>query len=58
MSEYINNGVSLGWLINSQNKQIEIYQPGKSKQVLDNPNNLTNDDVLPGLVIELDAIWE
>lgn len=58
MSEYMNNGVRLGWLINPRNKQIEIYQQGKTKEALDNPNTIANDDVLPGLVIELDTIWE
>ena len=54
----MSNGVHLGWLINPEDKQVEIYCPGKAKEVLKHPNTLANDNVLPGLVIELDAIWE
>ena len=58
MAEYMSNGVRLGWLINPEDKQVEIYSLGKAKKVLDHPNTLANDDVLPGLVIELETIWE
>ena len=58
MEEYMGNGVHLGWLINPENKQVEVYLSGKNKEVLEHPNTLTNDDILPGLVIELDDIWE
>ncbi|VEP18167.1 conserved hypothetical protein [Hyella patelloides LEGE 07179] len=58
MEGYINNGVRLGWLINPQSKQVEIYQPGKAKELLEHPNTIANNDILPGLVVELDAIWE
>lgn len=58
MSEYISNGVRLGWLINSQNKQVEIYQPGKEREILENINSIADDNVLPGLVLELNTVWE
>jgi Uma2 family endonuclease len=37
MQEYIDNGVKLGWLINPEKKQVEIYRQGQEKEVLDNP---------------------
>ena len=58
MEEYMSNEVCLGWLINPKDKQVEVYLLGKAKEVLDHPNTITNDDILPGLVIELDDIWE
>ncbi len=58
MQEYINNGVSLGWLINPENRQVEVYRPGKNKEILDNPTTIFNHDILPELVIELESIWE
>ncbi|MEM9272569.1 MAG: Uma2 family endonuclease [Cyanobacteria bacterium P01_F01_bin.143] len=58
MAEYMGNGVRLGWLINPENKQVEVYLSGKSKEVLEHPNTLTSDDILPGLIIELDSVWE
>ncbi len=56
MQEYMNNGVKLGWLINPEQKQVEIYCQGKDKQVLDNPSSLQGEDILPGLVIDLQEI--
>ena len=42
MKEYLDNGVKLGWLINPEEKQVEIYLPGQEKQVLDNPNTIAD----------------
>jgi Uma2 family endonuclease len=56
MQEYIDNGVRLGWLINPQNKQVEIYRANSSKEILQNPSNLSGEKVLPGFVLELTEI--
>ena len=58
MQEYQENGVKLGWLINSQQQQVEIYRQGKLKEVLNKPLTLSDNDILPELIIELDFIWE
>ena len=58
MQEYVNNGVKLGWLINPQQQQVEIYRPEASKVVLNRPNVLSDDRLLPELEIELDSIWK
>ncbi len=57
MEEYINNGVRLGWLINRKNRQVEIYRIGKEVEILDNPDSLSGEDVLPGFVLDLEMIW-
>jgi Uma2 family endonuclease len=57
MEEYQSNGVRLGWLINRKLRQVEIYRVGKEVEVLDNPSSLSGEDVLPGFVLNLDAIW-
>jgi Uma2 family endonuclease len=57
MQEYIHNGTRLGWLINPQEKQVEIYRQGREKDVLDNPINLSGEEVLSGLVLNLQLIW-
>ena len=57
MSEYKNNGVRLGWLINRKNRQVEIYRIGKQVEILDNPDSLSGEDVLPGFVLDLQMIW-
>jgi Uma2 family endonuclease len=53
MQEYINNGVRLGWLLNRQDRQVEIYRPGKPVEVLQSPATISGEEVLPGFVLEL-----
>ena len=57
MQEYINNGTRLGWLINRKNRQVEIYRPGREKEILDNPTTLSGEDILTGFVLNLSLIW-
>lgn len=47
MQEYLDSGVRLGWLINPQDQQVEIYRLGQSVEVLNLPANLSGEDVLP-----------
>lgn len=54
MQEYLTSGLLLGWLINPQQKQVEIYRPGKSVEVVNMPIILSGEDVLPGLEVMLD----
>ena len=56
MKEYIQNGASLGWLIDRKNKQVEIYRPDRDVEVVKNPINLSGEDILPGFVLDLIAI--
>lgn len=57
MKEYIDCGVRLGWLINPDEKQVEIYRLDRDIQVLSNPDNLSGEDLLPGLTIDLADIF-
>jgi Uma2 family endonuclease len=57
MQEYLNNGLRLGFLINRSNKQVEIYRLGREVEVLDSHMSLSGEDVLPGFVLNLQAIW-
>lgn len=56
MQEYIANGVRLGWLIDSQNKRVEIYRPMQNVKVLDSPANLSGEDVLPEFILDLNKV--
>lgn len=56
MQEYRDNGVRLGWLINPQNQQVEIYRQGQDNEVLHSPTSLSGEDVLPGFVLDLNQI--
>ena len=57
MIEYINCGVKLGWLINTDAKEVEIYRLGKDKETLGNPSSLSGEDILPGLTVDLSDIF-
>ena len=57
MREYIDCGVRLGWLINPDDKQVEIYRQGREKEILDNPQTLKGEDIMPDLVVRLDEIF-
>lgn len=56
MAEYIGCGVKLGWLINPDMKQVEIYRLGLAKEILNNPQSLDGEDILPGLKLDLTEI--
>ena len=58
MREYQDNGVKLGWLINPQLQQVEIYRTKEAIEVVDKPTVLSAADLLPELVVELDFIWQ
>jgi Uma2 family endonuclease len=53
MQEYLNSGLRLGWLINPQDSQIEIYRPDRPVEIIPFPARLTGEDILPGFVLEL-----
>ena len=57
MAEYIENGVSLGWLIDPKNKTVEIYRQGKQVEILEFPQTVSGEDVLPGFELNLNKIW-
>jgi Uma2 family endonuclease len=57
MEEYRDNGVRLGWLIDPQKQQVEIYRLGRDVEVLEFPASLSGEDVLPGFMLDLSPIF-
>jgi Uma2 family endonuclease len=57
MQEYIENGVTLGWLIDPSEKQIYVYRPAVLMQQFNHPTILKGDPTLPGFVLNLSKIW-
>jgi Uma2 family endonuclease len=57
MSEYMSCGVKLGWLLNPDAQQVEIYRIRQKKEVINNPISLSGEDILPGLVVDLTEIF-
>lgn len=57
MKEYMENGAQLGWLINRKKRQVEVYRPSKEVEILENPQTVSGENVLPGFVLDLGPIW-
>lgn len=57
MREYMDNGAVLGWLIDPQNRTVEIYRAGLAVEVLANPSELSGEEVLPGFLLDLREVW-
>jgi Uma2 family endonuclease len=57
MQEYIDNGALLGWLIDRQRRQVHIYRPEQAIEILDYPDILSGESILPGFILRLDKIW-
>jgi Uma2 family endonuclease len=53
MQEYVTNGVRLGWLINPQDQQVEIYEPNQPISLISLPAQLSGGAVLPGFSLYL-----
>ncbi len=58
MDEYIDAGVLLGWLINPQDQQVEIYRREQDVEVRNLPTKLSGENVLPGFNLSLSRYLE
>jgi Uma2 family endonuclease len=57
MERWRRNGVRLGWLVDPFDQRIWVYRPGAEAVLLERPMELSEDEVLPGLVVDLRRIW-
>ncbi|PSN19721.1 hypothetical protein C7271_05860 [filamentous cyanobacterium CCP5] len=57
MQEYLDSGLRLGWLINPQEQQVEVYRPQTAPELLESPVSLSGESVLSGFVLRLDWLW-
>ena len=57
MQLWLRNGVRLGWLVDPFDQRIWVYRPGAEAVMLERPAELSDDEVLPGLVVDLRRIW-
>lgn len=58
MQEYMSSGVRLGWLLNPQDQQVEIYRQGQAKEVRFLPTQLSGEEVLPGFTLKFDRFTD
>jgi Uma2 family endonuclease len=65
MEEYRSNGVRLGLLIDPQNRQVEIYRPGREPEILESPTSIASlapleidfSEVMPDFILSMSEIW-
>lgn len=57
MREYIANGTILGWLIDPQDKQVEIFRSGQDVEVLNSPQTISGENILAGFILNLESVW-
>ena len=57
MQEYLASGVRLGWMIDSENRKVEIYRSRQVVETLLAPAELLGELVLPGFILNLDWFW-
>ena len=58
MTEWMANGVSLGWLIDPFRELVVIYRLDTEPEQLDKPDRLGGEDVCEGLEVSLERIWK
>ena len=57
MQEYIENGAILGWLIDTETRQVLVFQPQKKLFSLEKPEVLSANEVLMGFELDMQKIW-
>ncbi|MGG6296638.1 Uma2 family endonuclease [Leptolyngbya sp. AN02str] len=50
--------VRLGWLIHPDAHRVEIYRPSQTVDVLQAPEQLSGESVLPGFELRLGWLWQ
>ncbi len=58
MTEYIENGALLGWLIDPEARQVHVYRPQRTVVFMKKVVEISADPELPGFVLDLREIWE
>ena len=59
MEQWLAYGARLGWLIDAYNETVWIYRKGQdAPEKLDKPAQLSGENILPGLIVEMSRIWD
>jgi Uma2 family endonuclease len=58
MLEYLEQGAQLGWLIDPENKTVEIYRPGGKVEKRAGIDKLEGEGPVAGFVLDLTYVWD
>lgn len=56
VKEYMANGAQLVWLIDPIRQQVHVYHADSSVEILDHPQVISGEPLLPAFVLRLDGI--
>ena len=56
MTEYMENGASLGWLIDPSKGKVYIYRQNRDVEILEKPKTLSGENLLKGFKLDLNEI--
>lgn len=57
MTEYIENGASLGWLIDPLEKKVHVYRQNGETEILENPVTVSGETLLENFTLQMEKIW-
>jgi Uma2 family endonuclease len=57
MTEYIENGAFLGWLIDPFEKKVHIYRQNGETEILENPETVSGETLLENFTLQMEKIW-
>lgn len=57
LREHLENGASLGWLVDPESRRVCVYERGREPVCLDAPETLSGEPLLPGLSVPLAKVW-
>ena len=57
MLEYLENGALLGWLIDPFEFRVYVYRPDHELVILENPDTVSADPLLPGFTLNVMELW-
>lgn len=58
MREYIENGAQLGWLIDPTKRKVYVYRPNEEVEILNEPEEISGEPLLPKFTLELKDFWD
>ena len=58
MQEYIENGTSLGWLIDADERKVYVYRQNANFEILDSPKEVSGEPFLQDFNLNLQEIWD
>ena len=58
MQEYLDNGAELGWLVDPDNRAVEVYRPGREPEILTGAHSVAGEGSVEGFVLELGKVWD